>query len=266
MSKGKKIIKKSISQKPPEEKAEIVHGLPDTDKSTLAYPILVKRLRDIALIVRGGDNWIRQISDSHLITVHDLLLRGVHPEIITEKARMWGYYVSPTNKSDLAAVTLFKKQLIKGTIHEIDPQTPDELKIRKGIQTRALQLMNDLDPIALMVETVKIQRERVLMGHDAEIADEQLNHMLSAEIATLNRMTSDLIDKFQRLGIMPEKPIEHVVTLNNDFSGVMSVLGTDGQNKMLSIAEKFLKGVSSAVVEMEVDADGNFVAPDNVPQ
>lgn len=258
----KKVIKKAIKNKDSETKAELVRSIPDTDKSVIAYPMLVKRLRDVTLLVRGGDTWIRLVSDAHLISIYEYLQGGMHSEVVVEKARSWGYFVNPSNKSDVAAVTLFKKQVIRGTIHELDPQTQDEKEIRKGFQSRVMRLMQEVDPIALLVETVKIQRERVMMGHDIEVADEKINPMLSAEITTLNRMTSDLIDKFQRLGIMPEKPIEHVVTLNKEFNNVLDVLDTGGQNRMLTIAEKFLKSIPSAVVEMEVNDDGTFSVPD----
>lgn len=257
----KKVVKKSIKNLDALDKNEAVKDISDTDKAIAAYPHLLHKLREISLMVRGGDNWIRAVADNHLISIHDFMLNGVHPEVIVEKARKWGYYVSLESKSDIAAVKLFKKLLIKGTVNELEPVTPEEKKFRKAFKTRALALTEELDPIALLVETVKIQRDRVHMGHDAEIADEKLNPYLTQEITTLNRMTHDLIDKLQRIGVIQEKPIEHVVQMQGNFNSVMELVTTEGQNRMLDVADKFLKIIKDDVIELEVSDDGSFVAP-----
>ena len=97
------------------------------------------------------------------------------------------------------------------------------------------------------------------MGLDNEIVEDKINPSVSAELSTLNRMTHELIEKFQRLGLIEEKPLEQILQVNGTFNSVISMISkTNSADKMIGIANDFLSQLEDSVVEMEAKEDGTF--------
>lgn len=243
----KKIIKKTIQKEPP-------------TPVVAAYPILIHKLREMSFQIRGGDNWIRSISDKHLLELYDLIIKDKHTDVILEHARSsWNYPVSMTQRADVASIKLFKSKALHSSIHGLNPITDDEKTIRKQFMTRARTLLNQFDPIAELVAICQEQKRRVQMGLDNEIVDDKINPSVSAELSTLNRMTHELIEKFQRLGLIEEKPLEQILQVNGTFNSVISMISkTNSADKMIGIANDFLSQLEDSVVEMEAKEDGTF--------
>lgn len=227
---------------------------------TAAYPMLVHKLREISFGIRGGDNWIRSVSDKHLLDLFDLIKEDLPADVIVMQARAkWNYPVSISCTADLAAVKLFKSKTLATTVHGLNPVSTEEKTIRKHFMTRARSLLNQLDPIGELVAVVQEQKRRVQMGLDQEVVDEKINPSVSAEISQLNRMLHELVDKFQRMGLIEEKPIEQVLHLNGTFNSVIDLISKTGsQDKMIGIANEFLANIEDSVVELKVNKDGVF--------
>ena len=247
------------------KKKKIVRKIKNTDSPEklvpiAAYPMLLHKLREASLEVRAGDNWIRGLGDQNILQLYDMITNGIMDEIIVETARAeWHCPVSVVSRADMAAIKLFRGRIIKHTVHELQPTTEEEKKFRKGYISKARKLLSEFDVIAAAIELVKEQQRRVYMGMDEEVLDERLNSQVSAEISTLNRMLHELITKLQSIGFIEEKPVEHILTMNEQFGSALDLITKTGQNRMLSITSNFMSKLNECCVEMEVGQDGTFV-------
>lgn len=243
----KKTIKKTIQKAQP-------------NPVVAAYPILLHKLREMSFQIRGGDNWIRSISDKHLLELYDLVITDKDTDVILEHARTaWNYPVSIRNKADKASMMLFRTKALNSSVHGLNPITEDEKTIRKQFMTRARTLLNQFDPIAELVAIAQEQKRRVQMGLDNEVVEDKLNPSVSGELTTLNRMVHELITKFQSMGLIQEKPLEQVLHINGTFNSVIDLISkSNSQDKMIGIANDFLSQLEDSVVEMTQKPDGTF--------
>lgn len=248
----KKITKKQKEQKLQSLKTE-------TPIPVDAYPMLLHKLREASLQVRGGDNWVRGLSDKNILALYDLIIQGTQEEIILENARtVWSAPVDILCNADRASLRLFRSKVIGSTVHSLQAVTPEEKKFRKQFVDRARSLLKTFDPIAEMIDIVQEQKRRVQIGMDAEIVSGALSSQTSVEIGSYNRMLHDLVTKLQSIGLIEEKPVEQVINMNTTFTSVVDLVATTGENKMLSIASKFMSQIDDCIVEMEVSKDGSF--------
>lgn len=248
---------KKITKKQKEQKLQALKK--DTPVPVAAYPILLHKLREISLQVRGGDNWIRGLSDKNILALYDLIIKGTQEEIILENARsVWNSPVDLLCNADKASLRLFRSKVIGSTIHSLQAVTPDEKKFRKQFVDKARSLLKTFDPIVEMIEIVQEQKRRVQIGMDAEIVSGTLSSQTSTEIGAYNRMLHELVTKLQSIGLIEEKPVEQVINMNTTFTSVVDLVATTGENKMLSIASKFMSQIDDCIVEMEVSKDGSF--------
>lgn len=231
-----------------------------------AYPVLLHKLREMVFHIRSGDNWIRSISDAHLLKLYEFVMEDKTPEaMITYAKSTWNYPVNIKYNADMAAIKLFKAKVLQSSCHGLNPITEDEKTIRKQFMQRARSLMNQFDPIAEMVAVAQEQKRRVQMGLDQEIVDDKLNSTVSMELQTYNRMVHDLVEKFQRMGLIAEKPMEQVLQINGTFNSVIDLISKAGsQDKMLGIANDFLSKLEDSVVEMRVSDDGAYEVDEKV--
>jgi len=218
---------------------------------------LIRQIRELVAPPGRKGNWLKYLSDKRLLEVYHRLRIGQSSAHIAKVAQIeWGAQKSSPVKSLARAITSMRKKVI-GEIHQGEDRKNKERKRMEELAgRRGKAIAEKLDAMAMKVDLIRIQMERVNELRDKEKSSIPFK-FTGKEIATLDGMLSEFLNMEMKLGLRDSKPSEYNVLMKHQFDGLLGQF-QDGGQKMLEMSQRFLGAVEEDALTLRINDDGSY--------
>lgn len=222
---------------------------------SLSGESLVKQLREVVSPPGKKGNWLKHLSDKRLLEVYHRLRIGQSSSHIAKVVQIeWGIQKLSPVKSLARAITLLRKKVIGEIFQGEDRKNKERKKLSSLAGKRGNKLSEQLDAMAIKIELIHLQYDRVKDLRTKEKASMPFK-FTGREVVALDNMLSEFLNMEIKLGLRDSKPSEYNVLMKYQFDGLIGRF-QDGGQKMLDVSQKFLEAAEKEALTLEVDDNG----------
>lgn len=224
---------------------------------SLSGESLIKQLREVVAPPGKKGNWLKHLSDKRLLEVYHRLRIGQSSAHISKVVQIeWGIQKSSPVKSLARAITMLRKKVVGEIFQGEDRKNKERKKLSSLAGKRGNKISEQLDAMALKIEIIKLQHERVKELRVKEKASIPFK-FTGKEIALLDAMLSEFLNMEIKLGLRDSKPSEYNILMKYQFEGLIGQF-QDGGQKMLEVSQKFLEAAEDEALTLAINDDGTY--------
>lgn len=232
------------------------------DMVSLSGESLITQLREVVAPPGKKGNWLKHLSDRRLLEVYHRLRIGQSSAHISKVVQIeWGIQKSSPVKSLARAITMLRKKVIGEIFQGEDRKNKERKRLASLAGKRGGKISEQLDAMALKIEIIKIQHERV---KDLRVKEKSSIpfKFTGKEIALLDGMLSEFLNMEIKLGLRDSKPSEYNVIMKHQFDGLIGKF-QDGGQKMIEVSQKFLEAAEDKALMLSINDDGTYALEDS---